>query len=132
MNVKVNAANENIERILQSAVVATWADLMGSGQSGLIHIEYAFAANGTLDCLHITTPSENESKAGKGLGQRRPQPRKSAAPCAPAGKREQTANIRERIRNNLAFVDETPPVQREQTGIKNGIQSPCYGTAQAN
>jgi hypothetical protein len=50
---QAHTANENIERILQSAVVVNWADLMGRGQCGLIHIEYAFASSGTLDCLRV-------------------------------------------------------------------------------
>jgi hypothetical protein len=43
--------NQSLERILESAVVVSWADLMPSTQTGLIHIEYAFAAGGTLDYL---------------------------------------------------------------------------------
>jgi hypothetical protein len=38
-----------LERVLDSAAVVSWADLMGSAQTGLIHIEYGFAAGGTLD-----------------------------------------------------------------------------------
>jgi hypothetical protein len=43
--------NESLERILESAVVLSWADLMRGAQTGLIHIEYGFAAGGTLDYL---------------------------------------------------------------------------------
>lgn len=40
---------QSLERVLESAAVVSWADLMGSAQTGLIHIEYGFAADGTLD-----------------------------------------------------------------------------------
>jgi hypothetical protein len=42
---------QNLERILESAVVVSWADLMRGAPSGLIHIEYGFAPTGTLDYL---------------------------------------------------------------------------------
>jgi len=45
--------DQNFERVLESAVVVSWADLMRGRQSGLIHIEYGFAANGTLDHLQV-------------------------------------------------------------------------------
>ena len=44
-------ANQSLERILESAIVVSWADLMPGTQTGLIHIEYGFAAGGTLDYL---------------------------------------------------------------------------------
>jgi hypothetical protein len=47
--------NRSIERILESAIVVSWADLMPGAQTGLIHIEYAFAAGGTLDYLKVLT-----------------------------------------------------------------------------
>jgi hypothetical protein len=50
---QANREDENIERILESAVVLNWDDLMGVGQSGLVHIEYAFAPGGTLDCVQV-------------------------------------------------------------------------------
>jgi hypothetical protein len=43
--------NGNLERILESAVVIPWADLTRGTPTGLIHIEYGFAASGTLDYL---------------------------------------------------------------------------------
>ncbi len=48
-------ANErqSLERILESAVVVSWTDLMHGAQAGLIHIEYGFAADGTLDYLKL-------------------------------------------------------------------------------
>jgi hypothetical protein len=39
------------ERILEAAIVVSWSDLMRGAQTGLIHIEYGFAAGGTLDYL---------------------------------------------------------------------------------
>ncbi|MBZ5657420.1 MAG: hypothetical protein LAO56_19300 [Acidobacteriia bacterium] len=42
---------QSLERILESLVVVSWADLMPDTQTGLIHIEYGFAAGGTLDYL---------------------------------------------------------------------------------
>jgi hypothetical protein len=45
--------NGNLERILESAVVISWADLTRGTPTGLIHIEYGFAAGGTLDYLKV-------------------------------------------------------------------------------
>ena len=45
--------NGNLERILESAVVVSWAELMRGTPTGLIHIEYGFAADGTLDQLKV-------------------------------------------------------------------------------
>ena len=45
--------NQNLERILESAVVVSWADLMKSAPSGLIHIQYDFARDGSLDYLQV-------------------------------------------------------------------------------
>lgn len=50
--------NPNLEQILESAIVMSWADLVHGAQSdliqtGLIHIEYGFAADGTLDYLKV-------------------------------------------------------------------------------
>ena len=45
--------NQTLDRILESAVVVSWADLMHGAQNGLIHIEYGFAASGTLDYVQI-------------------------------------------------------------------------------
>jgi len=42
-----------LERILESAVIVSWADLMRGAQAGLVHIEYGFAAGGTLDYLRF-------------------------------------------------------------------------------
>ena len=45
--------SQNLEQVLESAVVVSWADLMRGAPSGLIHIEYGFAPGGTLDYLQI-------------------------------------------------------------------------------
>jgi hypothetical protein len=45
--------NGNLERILESAVVISWADLTRGAPTGLVHIEYGFAAGGTLDYLKV-------------------------------------------------------------------------------
>ena len=45
--------NQDLEQMLQSAVVASWPDLTSSTESGLIQIEYGFAPGGTLDYLKI-------------------------------------------------------------------------------
>jgi hypothetical protein len=47
--------SQNLERILESAVIVAWEDLMRGAKAGLIHIEYGFAANGTLDYLKFWT-----------------------------------------------------------------------------
>jgi len=44
---------QNLEQILESAVVASWTDLMRGAQAGLVHMEYGFAAGGTLDYLKL-------------------------------------------------------------------------------
>lgn len=45
--------NQGLEQILESAVVVSWTDLMPGTPTGLIHIEYGFAAGGTLDYLKV-------------------------------------------------------------------------------
>ena len=45
--------DQNLERILESAVVVSWTDLLRGDKSGLIHIEYGFAPSGTLDYLQV-------------------------------------------------------------------------------
>ena len=45
--------NQNFDQILESAVLANWVDLMRGARSGLIHVEYGFAASGTLDHLQV-------------------------------------------------------------------------------
>ncbi|HZQ19040.1 MAG TPA: hypothetical protein VFA90_09980 [Terriglobales bacterium] len=45
--------NQTLEQILESAVLASWKDLTNGARPELIHIEYNFAAGGTLDDLRI-------------------------------------------------------------------------------
>jgi hypothetical protein len=48
-----------LKRILESAVVVSWADLVRNAQVGLIQIEYGFAAGGTYrlpEVLDINKP----------------------------------------------------------------------------
>ena len=49
---KVNL-KQNLDQVLESAVVVSWTELMRGASSGLIHIEYDFAPSGTLDALWI-------------------------------------------------------------------------------
>jgi hypothetical protein len=44
---------QNIERVLESAVVVHWAELMHGTEKGLIHVEYGFFPTGTLNYLEI-------------------------------------------------------------------------------
>jgi hypothetical protein len=44
---------QNLERVLESAIVVSWADLMRGAPSGLVHIKYGFAPTGTLDYVQI-------------------------------------------------------------------------------
>lgn len=49
-----HSENQSLERMLESAVVVSWTDLMPDTQTvGLIHIEYGFAPGGTLDYLNF-------------------------------------------------------------------------------
>jgi len=43
----------NFDQLLESAVVASWADLMRGSQRGLIHVEYGFSPSGALDHLQV-------------------------------------------------------------------------------
>jgi hypothetical protein len=45
--------NQSLERILESAIVVSWGDLMRGAPTGLVQIEYGFAPKGTLDYLQI-------------------------------------------------------------------------------
>lgn len=44
---------QNLEQILESAIVVSWTDLMRGTRAGLIHIEYGFAPDATLDYLKV-------------------------------------------------------------------------------
>jgi hypothetical protein len=45
--------NQSLDQILESAIVVSWTDLMHDTPAGLIHIEYSFAATGTLEYLKV-------------------------------------------------------------------------------
>lgn len=45
--------NQDLERILESAVLASWPDLTSKTKSDLMQIEYGVAASGTLDSLKV-------------------------------------------------------------------------------
>ena len=46
--------NQNLERILESAIVVNWGDLI-DGDKSLIHVDYGVAPSGTLDYLQVWT-----------------------------------------------------------------------------
>lgn len=61
--------NPNLERILESAVVSSWDDLMHGAPTGLIHIEYGFAAGGTLHrTIHFSKAARRRSRCGSVRG----------------------------------------------------------------
>lgn len=43
----------NLDLILESAIVASWPDMMRGTYAGLIHIEYALAPTGALDYMKV-------------------------------------------------------------------------------
>jgi hypothetical protein len=43
----------NFDQLLESAVVASWANLMRGSQRGLIQVEYGFSPSGALEHLQI-------------------------------------------------------------------------------
>lgn len=45
--------DQSLDLVLESAIVVSWADLMQRAPTALIHIEYGFAANGTVDYLKV-------------------------------------------------------------------------------
>jgi len=44
---------QNLDQVLESAVILSWTDLMKDAASGLLHLEYAFAPDSSLDCLKL-------------------------------------------------------------------------------
>ncbi len=48
-----DSGNQNLEQVLESAIVVSWVDLMRGTESGLIHVEYGFAPDATLDYLKV-------------------------------------------------------------------------------
>jgi hypothetical protein len=47
--------SQGLERVLESAIVVSWADLTRGRQGELIHVEYGFTPGGTLDYLQVWT-----------------------------------------------------------------------------
>jgi len=45
--------DQTVERIIESAIVANWKDLMHGAQSALIQVEYGYGPSGTLDYLRV-------------------------------------------------------------------------------
>jgi len=45
--------DRSLDHILESAVISSWTALTRGAQTGLIHIEYGFAAGGTLNYLKV-------------------------------------------------------------------------------
>jgi hypothetical protein len=43
----------SLGRILESAVILGWSDLMKDAKSGALHLEYAFTPDSSLDCLKL-------------------------------------------------------------------------------
>ena len=48
-----NANAQTLERTLESAVIVSWADLMKDPTSGLLHVEYTFGPDNSLDYLKV-------------------------------------------------------------------------------
>ena len=44
---------QDLDRVLESAMVVSWRDLIHGMQNGLVHIEYGFSPSGTLDDLQV-------------------------------------------------------------------------------
>ena len=53
LTMKLNTKEDDIEQILQSAVVMNWVDFIGGRANGLVHIEYGFAPEGILEYLQF-------------------------------------------------------------------------------
>jgi hypothetical protein len=52
-DLKRSEEKQSLDRLLEAAIVVTWADLVHSAEAGLIHIEYGFVPAGTLDYLKV-------------------------------------------------------------------------------
>ena len=44
---------QSLDKVLESATVVSWTDLMRGVPAGMIHIEYGFTVNDTLDYLKV-------------------------------------------------------------------------------
>jgi hypothetical protein len=45
------------DRVLESALILGWSDLMRDAKSGVLHLEYAFTPDSSLDCLKLWSSS---------------------------------------------------------------------------
>lgn len=45
--------DRSLDHVLESAVISSWTALTRGAQTGLIHIEYGFAAGGSVDYLKV-------------------------------------------------------------------------------
>jgi hypothetical protein len=44
---------QDLDRVLEAAVVVTWPDLIAVGDSGIVHLEYDFGARGNITFLQV-------------------------------------------------------------------------------
>jgi hypothetical protein len=44
---------QSLDRILESVVIMGWSVLMKDTKSGVLHLEYAFAPDSSLECLKL-------------------------------------------------------------------------------
>ena len=51
--VSLKPNTQNLDRLLESALIQSWPDLMKDATSGSLHLEYAFAPDNSLDYLTL-------------------------------------------------------------------------------
>jgi hypothetical protein len=44
---------QNLDRVLEAAVVVTWPDLIPGADSGIVHVEYDFGSRGSIAFLQV-------------------------------------------------------------------------------
>jgi len=44
---------QNLDRVLDAAVIVTWPDLITLGHSGIVHVEYDFGVKGNITFLQV-------------------------------------------------------------------------------
>lgn len=47
------AEDRDFARVVESAIIVNWNDLLGGPKDGLVHVEYRFASNGLLNNLEV-------------------------------------------------------------------------------
>jgi len=47
---------QNLDRVLDAAVIVTWPDLITLGHSGIVHVEYDFGVKGNITFLRCLAP----------------------------------------------------------------------------